>query len=384
MLNQDPKMQRYTPKLVANMYYELDTTTLPNKTAVINAANGRADDDMRAVPIAFVDDGQPHDLTNTTIELRVRDASGVVKVSDKILNLMEPTSGLVIFGIPKAFYEAPGEIQQGYFVLKDKTLTGDDQQISTINVVFTAMQSIDITNQQSTVYISALNRVIGSANNVITADGDNHFTGSNVIDRVTIKNLVNSEVESLKAEMPTVSDVASNAVVSASTNATSISSLSAAVSDAQNAATNAGNSAFSNANSISAMSTSLDTVSTSLSAIKNNLTSLSETVDAIPTLGSTKDYSSDISSVADDVTDAQNAVSSLSKEVYKVSNTYSLASYQIAVNSVMTSSISQAVHDFIIQYDTNSSVYGESGLKFMGSFLQSAQTEYTKNIGNIH
>lgn len=384
MLNQDPKMQRYTPKLVANTYYELDTTTLPNKTAVINAANGRADDDMRAVPIAFVDDGQPHDLTNTTIELRVRDASGVVKVSDKILNLMEPTSGLVIFGIPKAFYEAPGEIQQGYFVLKDKTLTGDDQQISTINVVFTAMQSIDITNQQSTVYISALNRVIGSANNVITADGDNHFTGSNTIDRVTIKNLVNSEVESLKAEMPTVSDVASNAVVSASTNATSISSLSAAVSDAQNAATNAGNSAFINANSISAMSTSLDTVSTSLSAIKNNLISLSETVDAIPTLGSTKDYSSDISSVADDVTDAQNAVSSLSKEVYKVSNTYSLASYQIAVNSVMTSSISQAVHDFIIQYDTNSSVYSESGLSFMGSFLQSAQTEYTKNIGNIH
>lgn len=370
MLNQDPKMQRYTPKLVANTYYELDTTTLPNKTAVINAANGRADDDMRAVPIAFVDDGQPHDLTNTSIELRVRDASGVVKVSDKILNMMEPTSGLVIFGIPKAFYEAPGEIQQGYFVLKDKTLTGDDQQISTINVVFTAMQSIDITNQQSTVYISALNRVLGSANNVITADGDNHFTGSNTIDHVTIKNLVNSEVESLKNEMPTVSNVASD--------------LSAAVSDAQNTATNARNSALSNSNNISAMSTSLDTVSTSLSAIKNNLTSLSETVDAIPTPGSTKDYSSDISSIADDVTDAQNAVSSLSKEVYKVSNTYSLASYQIAVNSVMTSSISQAVHDFTYKYNTDSSVYNDSGLRYLGSFLQSAQTEYAKNIGNIH
>lgn len=384
MLNQDPKMQRYTPKLVANTYYELDTTTLPNKTAIINAANGRADDDMRAIPIAFVDDGQPHDLTNTTIELRVRDASGVVKVSDKILNMMEPTSGLVIFGIPKAFYEAPGEIQQGYFVLKDKTLTGDDQQISTINVVFTAMQSIDITNQQSTVYISALNRVLGSANNVITADGDNHFTGSNVIDHVTIKNLVNSEVESLKNEMPTVSNVASDAVVSASTNADSISSLSAAVSDAQNTARNAGNSALSNSNNISAMSTSLDTVSTSLSAIKNNLISLSETVDAISTSTSAKDYSSDISSVADDVSDAQNAVSSLSKEVYKVSNTYSLASYQIAVNSVMTSSISQAVHDFAYKYNTDSSVYNDYGLRYLGSFLLSAQTEYTKNIGNIH
>lgn len=370
MLNQDPKMQRYTPKLVANTYYELDTTTLPNKVAVINAANGRADDDMRAVPIAFVDDGQPHDLTDTSIELRVRDASGVVKVSDKILNSMEPTSGLVIFGIPKAFYEAPGEIQQGYFVLKDKTLTGDDQQISTINVVFTAMQSIDITNQQSTVYISALNRVLDSANNVITANGDNHFTGSNVIDRVTIKNLVNSDVESLKNEMPTVSNVASDAVVSASTNADSISSLSAAVSDAQNTATNARNSALSNSNNISAMSTSLDTVSTSLSAIKNNLTSLSETVDAIPTPGSTKDYSSDISSIA--------------KEVYKVSNTYSLASYQIAVNSLMTSSISQAVHDFAYKYNTDSSVYNDSGLRYLGSFLLSAQTEYTKNIGNIH
>ncbi|HJD72061.1 MAG TPA: BppU family phage baseplate upper protein [Enterobacter roggenkampii] len=376
MLNQDPKMQRYTPKMVANTYYELDTTTLPNKVAVIDAANGRADDDMRAVPIAFVDDGQPHNLTNTSIELRIRDASGVVKVSDKILNMMEPTSGLVIFGIPKAFYQSPGEIQQGYFVLKDKTLTGEEQEISTINVVFTAMQSIDITNQQSTVYISALNRVIGSTSNIVTADGDNHLTGSNTIDQATIKNLVNSEVESLKNEVPNVSNVASNAIVAASTNSTHISNLSAVVSDAKNTASDAKTGVSSNASAISTMSTTINTISGDISSVKTKLSSLSEVVDTISTSDSNEDYSTSVSSIADNISDVNDSVTSLSREMSNLSNTVSQASYQIAVNSLTASFASSAVNDFRGLGALNSAVYQNSALSFLNSFLTSVDDEY--------
>lgn len=384
MLNQDTKMQRYTPKMVANTYYELDTTTLPNKVAVIDAANGRADDNMRAVPIAFVDGGQPHNLTNTSIELRVRDASGVVKVSDKILNMMEPTSGLVIFGIPKAFYQSPGEIQQGYFVLKDKTLTGEEQEISTINVVFTAMQGIDITNQQSTVYISALNRVIGSTSNIVTADGDNHLTGSNTIDQATIKNLVNSEVESLKNEVPNVSNVASDAIVAASTNSTHISNLSAVVSDAKNTASDVKTGVSSNASAISTMSTTINTISGDISSVKTKLSSLSEVVDTIATSDSNEDYSTSVSSIADNISDVNDSVTSLSREMSNLSNTVSQASYQIAVNSVTASFTSSAVNAFMYLGTTGSEIYQNSALSFLDSFLRSVDNDYQLAKRNIH
>ena len=75
---------------MANKYYILDTTIGYDHTADVEALNGRQGDNMRSVPIAFTDDGQPHDLTDTKITLKVLDASGVVKVSDKIVNLVDP------------------------------------------------------------------------------------------------------------------------------------------------------------------------------------------------------------------------------------------------------------------------------------------------------
>lgn len=387
MLNQDPKMQRYEPKLVANQYYELDTTTLPNKVAVINAANGRADDDMRAVPIAFVDDGQPHDLTNTSIELRVRDSSGVVKVSDKVLNMMEPTSGLVIFGIPQAFYESPGEIQQGYFVLKDKTLTGDSQEISTINVLFTAMQSIDITNKQSTVYISALNRVIDSASNVVTTTGDNKFTGSNSFKTISVDTIDNAVLSNVSQQIPTVSQVASSAAVKADATATSLYKLSNSVNDNDVALSN---SIALNIASINQVSGSVSAVAVTASKASNDVVEQAKTVNAVSSAVSS--LSDVIDSLNDDGGDSNDdsrddvssSVASLSKEVTSMSNTVHQFSYQIAVNSVMTSCVSGAIRSLGYATTTDSNVYGNSALSFMNSLFASAGNAYDQAVRNIN
>ena len=381
MDNQNPKMQHYTPKKVADTYYQLDTTTLPNRTADIPALNGRQNDNARIVPLAFTDGDQPHNLTNTTIELRVLDAAGYVKVTDKVENLMDPQGGLVMFSVPQQVYQSPGTVQRAYFVLKDKTPSGEEQQISTINVCFTVLEDgIDISKQQSQIYISALDKVIGSAQNIITAGADNHFTGSNVIDTLTVKKLVNDDVDTLKEQVSSESTAISNVNDRVSSNATDISTLSQSISNVQDVAQSGIASASTNSNNIYSISNAVSQASQSLTALSDKVKTLPTSMPSVET----KDYSDDIQSVADDLSDAVDSVASLSKAVNKVSGVDSLTNYSIAVNSVMTSTVSQAVHDFIVQYDTNSAVYGDSALSFIGKFLQSMQTQYTQNIGNIH
>ncbi|WP_242362056.1 BppU family phage baseplate upper protein [Limosilactobacillus antri] len=138
-------LSKYTPDR-QGQYYVLDTTVDPNTTAQIPAMNGRVGDKMRRVMIAFVDDGNPHDLTNETIELRCQDAAGKVHSANKVINNSSPTGGLITFGVPADFYENAGEVQHAYFVLTGKDAAGDDQQVSTVNIDFTVVESgIDMT-----------------------------------------------------------------------------------------------------------------------------------------------------------------------------------------------------------------------------------------------
>lgn len=379
MDNYNTKIQHYKPEMVAKKYYKLDTTTDPNKTATIPALNGRQGDAMRAVNLAFVDDGEPHDLTDTQITLKVLDAAGVVKTSDKVINLVDASGGLVVFGVPAAVYQSPGEVQRAYFVLKDKTLDGSQQVISTVNVDFNVLENgIDISQANSDIYISALDKVISSAGNVVTAGGDNHFTGSNVIDTLTVKKLINSDVENLKQQASSQTDQISDAKDHISSNTAELSTLSEAVSNVQDVANSNASSASVNSVSISAISDNVSHVSQSLRSLSNEVDNLSSAV------VQTGNNDGGVSSVADDLSDAMDSLNSLSERVEKVSGVDSLTSYSIAVNSTMTATISQAVKSFIVQYNTNSEVYNDSALRFLGSFLVSAQTQYNQKVGEIH
>ena len=117
-------------------YYIIDTTIDPTMTATVAAMNGRQGDTMRSVPLAIVDDNQPHDCTGSDVELRAQDAAGVVKISDIVINWVSRSGGLLIFGIPAAFYQHPGEYQHAYFVITDKDSEGKTTSTSTVNVDF--------------------------------------------------------------------------------------------------------------------------------------------------------------------------------------------------------------------------------------------------------
>jgi len=151
-------------------YYVIDTTIDPSQTANIPAMNGRQGDTMRRVSLAIVDDDQPHDMTNSTIELRGQDASGVVKISDVVLNWVSREGGLLIFGIPAPFYKNVGQYQHAYFVISDKDSQGNTTSTSTININFFVTENgIDVSDVDSTIYISSVDRMLQTAKDRIEA-----------------------------------------------------------------------------------------------------------------------------------------------------------------------------------------------------------------------
>lgn len=371
MDNQNKNMIHYTPDRMAEKYYILDTTIGYDHTADVDALNGRQGDNMRSIPIAFTDDGQPHDLTDTKITLKVLDASGVVKVSDKIINLVDAKAGLVVFGVPNQIYEAVGQVQRAYFTLEDKLIDGSTQTISTVNVSFRVLENgIDITKAQSSIYISALDRVISSAGAVLTTAGDNHLTGHNVIDNLTVKNLVNDEVEQLKTSLSAASsDITDNsqAIVS---NSTAISSLNSDVKSAQTAISTVSNRVEAQSSSITNFSSVVSNLSNSLDETNDDVTSLSNAVKSVAN-------SANVEIISEDIRSLSNVVSNLS-------NTVSQASHQIALNSVTASFTSYAVNQFRGLGALDSAVYQNSALSFLNSFLSSVDDEYQLAKRNIN
>lgn len=239
-------MQRYTPSKLADQYYILDTTTSPTKVAVLDVMNGRQGDNMRAVPLAFTADGIPVDLTSTKITLKVLDHAGVVKVADTVLSPVDLTGGLVVFGLPAKFYENVGEVERAYFTLsKTDPVSSIEQVISTVNVTFTVLENgIDVSKQQSTIYISSLDRILNSTENIATTTSQNSFTVPQQFTNVTASTVSASSISS-----PTLSAM-SNSTVSVSDSVTSLASQ-----------TN------SNTSSIAAVSSTVQTLTSSLKSL---------------------------------------------------------------------------------------------------------------------
>lgn len=319
MDNQNSRIQKYTPQMVGDKYYKLDTTTDPTKTAVIPALNGRQEDRLRAVPVAFVDDNNPHDLTNTKIILKVLDADGVVKVADKIINLVDPQGGLVVFGVPGEVYEAVGEVQRAYFVLQEPSLDGEEQSISTINVDFTVDRSIDISKKQSSIYISSLDKVLSKGGSYAVTNADNHFTASNSIDDLTVGSLHNQSLADVQASVQSQASAIA-------TNSTAISNVNASV-------TALNNTIASNQSALPAQVTSLANSAVAgfdkrLSNVEASAENASATASATMQLLPSKANQDSLNSLSNDVDDLWDEANSNSNAIYSLSTAQSQVSPQ--------------------------------------------------------
>ena len=345
MDNQNRQMIHYKPDMMADKYYILDTTIGYDHTADVEAMNGRQGDNMRSIPIAFTDDGQAHDLTGTKITLKVLDASGVVKVSDKIVNLVDPKAGLVIFGVPDQVYEAPGQVQRAYFVLEDKMLDGTKQTISTVNVSFRVLENgIDITKAQSTIYISALDRVIGGTEPIVTTSGNNHLTGQNIIDNLTIKNLVNDEVDAIKSKLDeTTTNVTTNTQAIAK-NTTAIDDLNKDLKTVQATASAATNNVQAQAGSVSALSVGLSEITDSLDDTDSDVNSLSTAIKSVARSDAYEALSESASSMAMKLSDLDNSCGTLSHDLSVATSNVSDASATASTAKLNASTASTEAH----------------------------------------
>ena len=332
-------------------YYILDTTIDQTQTATVDAANGRQGDTMRRVPIAFVDDDQPHDLTNSTVELRAQDAAGVVKISDIVLNWVSRTGGLIVFGIPAQFYKNAGEYQHAYFVINDKDDTGNTTSTSTVNVDFYVDENgIEVSDVDTGIYISSVDRLLNQAKSRIeavklagsnaeaivqgyekliksnafpTATGDNNFTGSNSFADITVDSLDNKQLSDVSNAVITAQTTANSASLQAVSNSVQVSNNSEAISSADDRLTSA--------------ETSIDSVSSAVKSTDNKLESLASSVDNIDTSGSGN------TDVTSSIAHANNSLISLSTKVDTLSTTVSnIPDYSTSINAV-SATASQAL-----------------------------------------
>lgn len=342
-------LTKYTPSMQGK-YYIIDTTIDPTMTATIAAMNGRQGDMMRSVPLAIVDDSQPHDCTNATVELRAQDAAGVVKISDIVINWVSRSGGLLIFGIPAAFYQHPGEYQHAYFVITDKDSEGKATSTSTVNVDFTVAENgVEITAADSHIFISSVDRLLETAKTRVeavqlmgenaeaivkgyqdaikagdfpTKAADNEWTGTNSFKALSADSLSAPILDSMANSLTTAQTTANSGSLAAGKARSdvdqvqsSVSSLAASTGSAIESLTSASSSA------VKSLASASTATSSSTTAAISSLSRAVSSVDADKTdiYSSLNSQSSQISELADD-TDYSESISSMSKTISQAVN----------------------------------------------------------------
>lgn len=340
-------LTKYTPDR-QGPYYILDTTIDPDQTATIAAMSGRQGDTMRRVPLAIVDDSQPHDCTGSDVELRAQDAAGVVKISDVVLNWKSRSGGLLIFGIPAAFYQHPGEYQHAYFVITDKDSNGNATSTSTVNVDFyVAENGIEVTAADSHIFISSVDRLLETAKSRVeavqlmgenaeatmrgyqdaikagdfpTKAADNEWTGTNSFKALTADKLTAPVIDSLSASVTTAQTTANSGSLAAGKAQADVDQVQSSVSSL----------ATSTGSAIESLSSASTATSSSTTAAISSLSSAVSSVDADTTdiYNSLDSQASQLSKVVAnqaDNSDYGESMASMSSAISQVSTTVGTA-----------------------------------------------------------
>ncbi|MCK8617564.1 phage baseplate upper protein [Fructobacillus sp. M158] len=156
---------------MAKNYVELNTNLEINQTAIVPALNGRQGDNDREVGFWIKEGKFPMDLSNKTIKLFAKDASGVVKETESINDRTGITAGRFTLLIQKEFYQAVGQVEDSFIQISDKE---NGQIVSTIPVSFTVLENkMVVTQTQSQLYLDTVQKTIDNFNERIKSAGTN-------------------------------------------------------------------------------------------------------------------------------------------------------------------------------------------------------------------
>lgn len=156
---------------MAKNYVELNTNLDINQTVIVPALNGRQGDNDREVGFWIKEGKFPMDLSNKTIKLFAKDASGVVKETESINDRTGITAGRFTLLIQKEFYQAVGQVEDSFIQISDKE---SGQIVSTIPVSFTVLENkMVVTQTQSQLYLDTVQKTIDNFNERIKSAGTN-------------------------------------------------------------------------------------------------------------------------------------------------------------------------------------------------------------------
>ena len=127
----------------------LDMTVSATDVAPIGEMNGHEGDNGRIIKFVLYGQGnRPVNLQGYTVDLIGTDAAGKLKVGGHY-QPVDPAVGTFDFTMPGAFYQQKGDYSRAYFRIKD----GNDQVVSTINVMFTVVAGVGfLTSGDSQIY----------------------------------------------------------------------------------------------------------------------------------------------------------------------------------------------------------------------------------------
>ncbi|TYC50714.1 DUF2479 domain-containing protein [Weissella muntiaci] len=133
--------------------------TLLNMTDVtlIEQLNGRQGDNGREVFIWLKNGNLPFNISNKTIKITAKDASGKIKEISTVNNVINAEAGQFSMVIPAEMYQASGDIEEGYISVSDET----GMVVSSIPIMFNVLgNNIIFTSNPSSDYIDAIEKLI--------------------------------------------------------------------------------------------------------------------------------------------------------------------------------------------------------------------------------
>lgn len=163
-------------------YVVVDTTLSITDSTPIKELNGRQGDNGRIVYFALKDGRLPHNLDGQDVALEVKDAAGKIKVVNGIYDMVSATAGLFSMLIPAEVYQAAGDVEEAYLVVKDDKAT----VISSIPITFTVFANgIILSANASQHYIDTIQKVIDEFNKKIGITSASLETQENALKTLT-------------------------------------------------------------------------------------------------------------------------------------------------------------------------------------------------------
>ncbi|CAH1853346.1 BppU family phage baseplate upper protein [Convivina praedatoris] len=151
---------------ISQKFVQINTELSTDQATVVNAMSGRQGDNKREVFFQLKDGQFPHNLSGQDVRLVVKDAKGVLKVLSGMNNVSNLALGRFSMVIPWNFYQAAGDILDGYL-----QVTEGDKVISTIPIHYTVY-----TNQGT--FVQTDDKVFLSDVQTLVDDINSRFKGA--------------------------------------------------------------------------------------------------------------------------------------------------------------------------------------------------------------